>query len=138
MAGLSIREAAIAAGCPEKSASQAGSRLAKHPNVLAHLTRLKQTESDTVPGSGRDIPPPGIDLGDEPFDDPKELLRAAMNSRLLDPKTRIQAAVALLPYEHIRLGEGGKKEQKQQAAADVVTGRFSRAAPPSPQMKLVK
>lgn len=138
MQGLTIRESAIFAGCPEKTASQAGSRLEKHPNVLAHLARLKNVESDAVPGSGRDAPPPGLDLGDEFFDDPKELLKHAMNDRKLDPKTRIQAAVALLPFEHQKLSEGGKKQQQEKAAAEVVSGRFARATPPSPQMKLVK
>ncbi|MCP1646982.1 terminase small subunit [Pseudomonas nitroreducens] len=138
MEGLSIRESAISAGCPEKSASQAGSRLEKHPNVLAHLARLKSIESETVPGSGRDAPPAGVSLGDEFYDDPKDLLKQAMNDRRLDAKTRIQAAVALLPFEHQKLGEGGKKDQKQQEAGHVVKGRFAPAAPPSPQMKLVK
>ncbi|MCY1294125.1 hypothetical protein D9M70_434070 [compost metagenome] len=138
MQGLSIRDSAIAAGCPAKSASQAGSRLEKHPNVLAHLARLKNIESETVPGSGKDNPPPGVDLGGQFFEDPKELLRHAMNDRRLDPKTRIQAAVALLPFEHQKLGEGGKKQQQEKAAEDVVTGRFKPAAPPSQQLKLVK
>ena len=138
MAGHSIKEAAVAAGCPAKSASQAGSRLEKHPNVIAHLARLKSVESETVPGAGRDTPPPGLELGGEFFEDPKDLLRHAMNDRRLDPKTRIQAAVALLPFEHQKLGESGKKEQREKAAEGVVTGRFAPAAPPSGQLKLVK
>lgn len=138
MAGLSIKEAAIAAGCPAKSAAQAGSRLEKHPNVLAHLARLKQVESDTQPGAGRDAPPPELELGGEFFDDPKELLRHAMNDRRLDPKTRIQAAVALLPFEHQKLGESGKKQRQEKAAETVATGRFAPAAPPPSQLKLVK
>src|SRR5690606_12974202 len=35
--GASNRDAAIAAGCPEKSASAAGSRLAKDPDVVNEL-----------------------------------------------------------------------------------------------------
>lgn len=39
--GASNRDAAIAAGCPEKSASAAGSRLAKDPDVVAELNKLR-------------------------------------------------------------------------------------------------
>lgn len=138
MQGLSIKDSAIAAGCPAKTASQAGSRLEKHPNVLAHLARLKKIESDASPVAGRDASPAGVDLGGEFFEDPKDLLRHAMNDRRLDPKTRIQAAVALLPFEHQKLGESGKKDKQATAAEGAVTGRFKPAAPPSQQLKLVK
>lgn len=137
-AGAGRREAALAAGCPDKTATQAAAKLEKHPNVIAHLARLKQVESDTLPGAGRDAPPPDVELGGEFFDDPKELLRHAMNDRRLDPKTRIQAAVALLPFEHQKLGESGKKQQQEKAAVGAATGRFAQAAPPPSQLKLVK
>jgi len=137
MSGASIRDSALAAGCPAKSASQAGSRLEKHPNVLAHLARLKHLESEAKPEVGRDALPPDVQLGDEFFEDPKDLLRHAMNDRRLDPKTRIQAAVALLPFEHQKRGEAGKKEQQANAAESIATGRFAPAAPPSRQLKLV-
>ncbi|ROL64599.1 terminase small subunit [Pseudomonas vranovensis] len=39
--GASNRDAAIAAGCPEKSASAAGSRLAKDPDVVAEMNKLR-------------------------------------------------------------------------------------------------
>jgi phage terminase small subunit len=136
-AGAGKREAALAAGCPPKTATQAAAKLEKHPNVIAHLARLKHLESEASPAAGRDPLPPDVELGGEFFDDPKDLLRHAMNDRRLDPKVRIQAAVALLPFEHQKRGEAGKKEQQADAAASVVTGRFAPAAPPSPQLKLV-
>ena len=139
-AGAGRREAALAAGCPAKTATQAAAKLERHPNVIAHLARLKHLESEATPAAGRDAVPPDVDveLGGEFFDDPKELLRHAMNDRRLDPKTRIQAAVALLPLEHQKLGESGKKQQQEKAAESVATGRFSPAAPPPSQLKLVK
>lgn len=138
--GAGKREAALAAGCPAKTATQAAAKLEKHPNVIAHLARLKHLESEESPAAGRDAVPAGVDveLAGEFFEDPKDLLRHAMNDRKLDPKTRIQAAVALLPFEHQRLSDGGKKQQQDKAAEDVVTGRFKPAAPPSQQLKLVK
>ncbi|HBK49694.1 MAG TPA: terminase [Pseudomonas sp.] len=39
--GASNRDAAIAAGCPAKSASAAGSRLAKDPDVAAEVKKLR-------------------------------------------------------------------------------------------------
>lgn len=138
LAGLSKKDAAVAAGCPEKTAAQAGSRLEKHPNVLAHLARLKEIESTANPAAGRDAAPAG-GLGGEFFEDPKDMLKHAMNNRSLDPKIRLQAAIALLPFEHKKLGESGKKEQNEEAAAGAVRGRFAPAAPPThAQLSLVK
>lgn len=132
--GCNKREAAILAGCPEKTAAQAGSRLEKHPNVIAHLARLKAGESAKNPSAGSDAPPPD---GLQPFyDDPMEMLRESMNNRLLDPKIRIQAAVALLPYSHQKLGESGKKDNLNDAAKSAAGGRFQPAKPPA-QLKLV-
>ncbi len=138
MGGLDKRDAAIAAGCPLKTASAAGSRLEKHPSVLAHLARLKGHESDEIVGAGRDAPPvPKNGSSAKFFDDPKELLRDVMNNPALDVKMRVQAAVALLPFEHQKMGDTGKKEQREQAAEQVVTGRFAPSPPPT-QLKLVQ
>ena len=38
--GANNKEAAIFAGCSPETASQAGSRMAKDPDVIAHLERL--------------------------------------------------------------------------------------------------
>lgn len=131
--GLSKKDAAIAAGCPEKTASAAGSRLEKHPHVQEHLARLKAIESKQNPAAGVDPLPPGVET--PVFEDPKDLLRYAMNNPKLDIKTRIEAAKSLLPYEHQKMGETGKKEGQAQAAGKVVQGRFKQAPPP--QMRLV-
>jgi phage terminase small subunit len=66
------------------------------------------------------------------------MLRSAMNDRKLDIKARMQAAIALLPFEHQKLGESGKKEQKDNAAQGVAKGRFAPATPPPTQLKLVR
>lgn len=134
-AGLGKKDAAMAAGCPEKTASPAGSRLERHPNVVAHLARLKAAESDANPTAGRDAAPPPTE-GGEYIEDPMVLLQSVMNDRKEDRKIRLQAAIALLPYTHQKLGEGGKKDQQANDAAGVVKGRFAPASPP-PQLKLV-
>ena len=42
---------------------------------------------------------------------------------------QVRAAIAAVQYTHAKVGEGGKKEQKQ-ADAEKVASRFASAAPP--------
>lgn len=46
--GKDNKEAAILAGCPEKTASAAGARLAKDPDVIAYLERLDKATPEQV------------------------------------------------------------------------------------------
>lgn len=80
-------------------------------------------------GAGRKPKPPTILQLAATYDDPAKFLAAVMNDSETDLKIRTDAAKALMPYKHQKLGEGGKKEQKQ-AAAEKVAGRFSASAPP--------
>ena len=64
------------------------------------------------------------------YEDPKEFLLALMNDPDADVRLRSDAAKALMPFAHHKLGEGGKKEQKQAEAKKAATGKFSAAAPP--------
>lgn len=61
--------------------------------------------------------------------DPKEFLMSIVGDECADPRVRIDAAKALLPYTHPKLGEGGKKEQRNEEAKKVAS-RFAPAAPP--------
>ena len=131
LAGKSNKEAALAAGYSAASASAAGSRLAKDKDVLAHLQRKA-----AVAAKPKEVTPaPAAPLGS--FDlnqalahrDPRAFLLAAMNDALLEPKLRIDAAKALMPFEFAKKGEGGKKEQQADAAKKVAS-RFAPAAPP--------
>ncbi|MEX5744666.1 hypothetical protein [Massilia sp. X63] len=63
------------------------------------------------------------------YDDPLVFLKAVMNDTGTEAKMRVDAAKALLPFVHQKLGEGGKKEQKQ-ADAKKVASRFTSAPPP--------
>lgn len=132
LAGKSNRDAAIIAGYSEKTASAAGSRLVKEPAIAAFIAaaRLVAEKGDPAPASA---PGPAFDLAQAmQHSDPMAFLQAAMNEPSLDPKLRIDAAKAMLPFTHKRLGEGGKKDEKQAAAAKVSTGRFSSGRPPPP------
>ena len=67
--------------------------------------------------------------------DPKLFLLALMNDLEADVKLRADAAKALMPFMHTKLGEGGKKDQQQDAAKRVAGGKFAAAAPP---LKLIR
>ena len=61
--------------------------------------------------------------------DPKVFLLALMNDLEADVKLRADAAKALMPFMHTKLGEGGKKDQQQEAARKVAS-KFATATPP--------
>jgi phage terminase small subunit len=130
LAGLSNKEAAIRAGFSEKTASAAGSRNVKDPDVKAYLDQRRQAPAT----AGARVPPaPGP--ADEAFDipptaDPVEFLTKVMNEPAADLRLRIDAAKAMLPFKHKKLGEGGKKDLKDDAAKAAGAGKFSATAPP--------
>lgn len=117
LAGKSNREAAVMAGYSAKTASAAGARLAKSPDVLEVLNaRVKEmAKADSVPVKPMD--PADFDLRpDAPivWTDPMSFLRAVMNHKHSDLKYRIDAAKAMLPYEYAKPGEIGKKTEAEQ------------------------
>ncbi|KNC16727.1 terminase [Pseudomonas sp. RIT-PI-a] len=137
--GASNKDAAIAAGCPEKTASAAGSRLAKDPDVIAELLKLNalhpvKAPVKTVKGpeataaldqAPTDEPDPSFDLSKAlRFSDPKDFLLATMNDFEAEAKLRLDAAKALMPFIHPRKGESGKKEVAKDKAAGAAQGKF--------------
>lgn len=139
--GASNKDAAIAAGYAAPSASVAGSRLAKHPEVVAELAKFginkivkssdRTPEVPASPESTLDDPAEaGFDLAQAlRHSDPKDFLLAVMNDFGTEPKLRVDAAKALMPFLHPRKGESGKKETAKEAA-EKAAGKFSRQAPP--------
>lgn len=88
------------------------------------------------PGAGRKPKPiPVIAVKVELDSDPKKFLQSVMNDELADPRIRMDAAKALLPFMHQKIGEGGKKDERLNAAKKVATGKFAPVAPP---LRLVK
>lgn len=147
--GLSNKDAAIAAGYSASSAAAQGSRLAKDPDVVAHLNRKTKakTAKKTAPPTKAppvDRPPPrDAEALDEEaavaafnwekatrFSDPKPFLVAVMNDMVTEPKLRVFAAKELMPYYHRKLGDTGKKEERKDAASKAASGRFAAAPPP--------
>jgi phage terminase small subunit len=73
----------------------------------------------------------GLLAATKTYEDPAKFLSDLMNNPLEDIKTRADAAKALMPYLHAKVGEGGKKEKKQEAAQGVAAGgRFQSQRPP--------
>jgi phage terminase small subunit len=93
------------------------------------MAGVKGKSGGIRPGAGRKPKEPTILQLAATYDDPAKFLAAVMNDAGTDVKVRTDAAKALMPYKHQKLGEGGKKEQRQ-ADAQKVAGRFSAAAPP--------
>jgi len=81
------------------------------------------------PGAGRKPAPP-LKVVVPAMDDPKAFLAAVMNDGEADARLRTEAAKALMPYVHAKLGEGGKKDNRKAAAQSVLRGKFSPSAPP--------
>jgi phage terminase small subunit len=87
-------------------------------------------------GAGRKPKPPNLSTSTALLTkDPKDFLVAVMNDPATEMKTRADAAKALLPFMHKKLGEGGKKDQKQEDAK-TAANMFAPMAPPA--LKVVK
>ena len=147
--GASNKDAAISAGCPDKTASAAGSRLAKDPDVVRELHKLnalfpvktdvKADVKTHVKAGVNPSTPEGVVRGALPAskrieravsppvnldDDPLYFFKSMMLDEEIDPKLRLDAAKALASFTVSKPGEKGKKEQVQEAAEQVASGRF--------------
>ena len=66
---------------------------------------------------------------------PLDYMLFVMNDPGADERLRAQMAVAAAPYLHPKMGEGGKKDLKQDAAKKAASGKFKAAV--APPLKLV-
>lgn len=87
------------------------------------------------PGAGRKKKDP-VRIESIETVDPKRFLLEMMSNEILDVRLRIDAAKALMPYLYQRKGETGKKEEQQEKAGKVSSGRF--AASPAATLKIIK
>ncbi|WP_213761966.1 terminase small subunit [Caballeronia sp. dw_19] len=134
LAGKANKDAAIAAGYSAATASAAGSRLVKDKDVVLYMAAHKiQQESKPAPAgnsTGGLRAPADFDIDAmTSFTDPKAFLIAAMNDGRTEPKLRVDAAKALMPFVHAKVGETGKKDAKG-AAAEKAANKFASLATP--------
>ncbi|MYZ44206.1 terminase small subunit [Schauerella aestuarii] len=140
--GASNKQAAISAGYSLETAGPAGSRLAKHQDVVAALARkagsgdlvkpVNAAPAASAAATNAEAPPPDDQaLTDALYSsDPKRYLTQLMNDLGEEPKLRLEAAKALMPYVHAKVPEPGKKDAAKDAAKKAGGGKFSSTAPP--------
>lgn len=61
---------------------------------------------------------------------PLEFLLSVMNDNEIDDRLRIDAAKTAAQYCHLKKGDGGIKDEKQEAAKKAGAGKFGASAPP--------
>ena len=62
--------------------------------------------------------------------DALEFLLSVQNDVTVSLAQRVRAAIAAVQYQHPKMGIGGKKSQKKEAALKGMEGKFAPAAPP--------
>lgn len=151
--GMSNKDAAISAGYSEKSAMQQGSKLAKIPEVIAYIAKLKtdekltsreekltsskakqssnvqivkveKIESGTEQAHGQFVGRDEIAIGS--IEDPLEYLKSVWMDNGQDEELRVACAKAALPYIHGKVADKGKKETKVDEAKNAAKsgGKF--------------
>jgi phage terminase small subunit len=140
LAGATITLSAIKAGLSPKTASAAGSRMAKQPAVMAALAGAqvdskpranKRTRLETFREAVATTPSPVSEDRPTYFEDPRDYLLFVMNNPLADDRLKSDAAKALLSAQVRKVAETGKKAARVEAAKTVGGGsRLSPAAPP--------
>jgi phage terminase small subunit len=132
--GEKPEQAAISAGL--KSPKPSGFRMRKHPAIVAALAAVGISTAGVKPSKpGSSEEPIEVDLATVDIvetEDPKVFLTALMNCPKAGVKARLEAAKALLPFEHSKIGEKGKKATKAEGAAAAAAegNKFgARAAP---------
>lgn len=141
--GMSKKEAAISAGYSEKTAMQQGSKLAKLPEVIAYIQKLradkKLTSTDEKLTFSKPKPTTNVQVvkvekiesGPEQAhgqfvgrgevaigasEDPLEYLKSVWMDDLQDEELRVACAKAALPYVHGKVADKGKKQTKTEEA----------------------
>ncbi len=147
--GMSNKDAAISAGYSEKTAMQQGSKLAKLPEVITYIAKLKAdkklTSKDEKLTSSKPkqssnvqvVKVEKIESGPEQVhgqfvgrdevaigapEDPLEYLKSVWMNESEDSKLRLDAAKAAMPYIHGKVADKGKKETKAAEAKAAAKG----------------
>lgn len=151
VSGLSNKDSAITAGYAEKTAAQAGAKLAKNPDIISYIEKLKadkkltsdtqkvKTEQEKVKAENFvevvsvERIEPEVEQANGQFvgrddiaiggiDDPLEYLKTIWTNNEEDPDLRLKAAQAAMPYVHGKVGTKGKKETQKDEARDIAGG----------------
>lgn len=142
--GEKPHQAALSAGLSPNSAKASGFRMRKHPAIVAALAAVgiatknpKPVKPSALEESADDAAADLATVEIDATEDPKEFLTALMNCPKAGVKARLEAAKALLPFEHAKVGEKGKKATKADGAAAAAAEGNKFGARPAP-LKAVK
>ena len=127
-AGVANRDAAIAAGYAVSSAAVSADKLMRNPAIRK---AIKEATPEPAPGSAaRTVGIP--EMPRARYDDAMQFLVDVMNHTGLPIAVRGDAAKQLLPYQHARIGEKGKKEKAKERASELANGggKFTPKKPP--------
>lgn len=146
IAGMKTPAAAIAAGYSPVSASVQGNALMQRADVKSAIAAGKRMAKQTNGRRGNAVEEEEVDdnpknrMPKDKYTDAKEFLTDAMNHKHLPVAARAEYAKALMPYQHARIGETGKKEKAKDRAKEIVgrgngRGVFGTKGPP--QLRVV-
>lgn len=136
--GATPEEAAIVAGLSEKTARVAGARLRKKKCIVDALAVIG-ISTPGAPTAGPAVTHSEPEAEEEPIDDlPKtedslEFLEAVVANPRIPLGRRMEAAKTLLPFQHAKIGEKGKKATKADGAKETAAGSdvYGTRKPPS-------
>jgi phage terminase small subunit len=131
VAGVANRDAAIAAGYSVAGASVAADKLMRNPAVRAAI----KTATKAAPAVDTRTNAPTVLRAK--YKDSMALLMDAMNCEQLPIGVRMDCAKALLPYQHAKMGEVGKKEKAKERAHAISGKRHPFAPKQPPQLRVV-
>lgn len=140
--GATPEEAAIAAGLSEKTARVAGARLRKKPAIVEALAAIG-IATPGAPKTGPKVTHSEPEPEEDPIDDlPKtedslEFLEAVVANPRIPLGRRMEAAKTLLPFQHAKIGEKGKKATKADGAAAAAAEGNKFGARAAPALKAV-
>lgn len=146
--GEGPKAAAIAAGLSESTAASAGSRMRKHPKIIAALEAI----GFSTPGAPLVVKLPvqqsskleDAEVSPEDFGDPLpettdsvEFLEAVLAHPNVPLGRRMEAAKLLMPFQHGKVGDKGKKQEKADGAKATAAGDNAYATRKPPALKSV-
>ncbi|HEX8586184.1 MAG TPA: hypothetical protein VF680_17460 [Allosphingosinicella sp.] len=151
VAGLTNRDAGLHAGYSEKCVEQTATKLMKHPGVKAAIKagtpRVRKPKGGKDDwdgdGAGESAKVDALEMPKAKYTCAKEFLTDAMNHPRLPIAARADYAKALLPYQHGKVGDVGKKENAK-TRAEKIAGNGGNGKPSkfqtkeAPQLRVVR
>jgi phage terminase small subunit len=131
LTGMPKTQAAIAAGCPEKTAKQAACRYERDSDVLALMggpIPVEQTHKYHTAPKTPETGPSEVEL--PPCDDPIEFFKQIANNPSVALAGRLDAAKAWALYTCSKPAAAGKKDEQEAAAKKAAKGKFQAATAP--------